>query len=77
MNVGCHQSSFGSLFVLIITLIFLPERLGLSNLMHCRNVDNRAVCLRSKTVGIAVSPCGCLKELAVEVVRSKISGRGP
>ena len=35
--------------------------------------------LRPKTVAIAGSPCGCLKELAstVEVVRSKISGRGP
>ena len=35
--------------------------------------------LRPKTVAIAGSPCGCLKELAstIEVVRSKISGRGP
>ena len=35
--------------------------------------------LRPKAVAIAGSPCGCLKELAstVEVVRSKISGRGP
>ena len=35
--------------------------------------------VRPKTVAIAGSPCGGLKELAstVEVVRPKISGRGP
>ena len=38
----------------------------------------RAGCLRA-VYGIAGSPCGCLKEPAstVEVVQSKISGRGP